>query len=118
MKKHWKTSLALVLGVMLLLGGFARWGLANDEAEEKDNPVEIKREVFVNGSASIKVEPDQAYLQLGIVTEDPSAEVSQEKNAVISAQIVLALEELGIEPKNIRTVQYHIQPMYKYVENR
>lgn len=114
-----KMKIGVIALALLMFAGFASFSYASNEEDEK-TPVapEAKREVFVSGAGSIKLEPDTAYLQLGIVTEHEQAQGSQAKNAEISKNVVQALEALGIEKKDIRTMHYGIQPMYKYQENR
>lgn len=105
--------------VVVLIAGFASFSYASsDEDEKAPLKPEIKREVFVSGTGSVQLEPDTAYLQIGIVVEHEQAQDAQAKNAEISKKVVLALETLGIEKKYIRTMHYGIQPMYKYQENR
>lgn len=119
MLRNKKMKLGIVTIALLIFAGFASFSYASSDEEEKTPVVpEAKREVFVSGTGSIQLEPDTAYLQLGIVTEHEQAQGSQEKNAEISKEVVKALEVLGIEKKDIRTVHYGIQPMYKYAENR
>jgi uncharacterized protein len=113
-----KMKIGIIALVFLVFAGFASFTNASSDEEDKTpTSPEAKREVFVSGTGSIKLEPDTAYLQLGIVTEHEQAQESQTRNAEISKNVIQALEALGIEKKDIRTMHYGIQPMYKYQEN-
>ncbi len=111
--KAWVLVLALVF-----LSSFAGISYALNQNEEKSVSQEKEREVFVSGTATLQVEPDVAFVQIGIVSEHEQAVASQEKNAATQKKVVQSLEELGIEKKHIKTTHYTIQPIYKYTENR
>jgi uncharacterized protein len=114
-----KVNFWALLLVLIMIAGFTSYSYASsDEEEKKIATPEITREVYVSGTGSIKLDPDTAYLQLGIVTDHSEAQASQIKNAEIAKAVVAALESLGIEKNYIRTAHYGIQPMYKYQENR
>ena len=114
-----KMKLGIIALALVMFAGFASFSYASSDEDEIALAMpRAKREVSVSGTGSIKLEPDTAYLQLGIVTEHEQAQGSQAKNAEISKNVVQALEALGIEKKDIRTMHYGIQPMYKYQENR
>jgi uncharacterized protein len=112
-------KIGIISLVIVFIAGFASFSYASSSENEKALFFTgMKREVYVSGTGSVQLEPDTAYLQIGIVAEHEQAQEAQAKNAEISKKVVQALETLGIEKKDIRTMHYVIQPMYKYQENR
>jgi uncharacterized protein YggE len=64
------------------------------------------------------VKPDQARIQIGVVTQAPTAAAASSQNA---AQLQSALEKLkaAAGPKaEIKTVSYSLSPNYEYPQNR
>ncbi len=70
----------------------------------------------VTGSGKITASPDQAIIQIGIVTESKEAETAQSQNAIISNNVISALNKIGILNEDINTISYTIQPVYEFTE--
>ncbi len=68
----------------------------------------------VSGSASAFVVPDTASINLGVLTEAPSAREASDKNAVLMNAVVGALKNQGLKDNEIRTSVFSIQPVYSY----
>ncbi|MBP2029634.1 uncharacterized protein YggE [Methanohalophilus levihalophilus] len=96
-------SIALVLMAAAL---FAGSGTSVQGVSE--NTIEM------SGSSEIKVVPDTASINIGVVIEaDTSAEASAE-NAAIMTAVLEELEALGLEDKDIRTSYVSVYPIYNY----
>ncbi|MDP4091417.1 MAG: SIMPL domain-containing protein, partial [Bacillota bacterium] len=74
--------------------------------------------IKVIGAGSIRVEPDIALINLGVITEDMSLEKAQAENAARSISMLGSLYRLTIPKKDIQTLIYDIQPQYDFVEGR
>jgi uncharacterized protein len=72
----------------------------------------------VEGTGTVRVEPDLAVVILGVVTEDTQLANVQKENARRIADILSTLERMGIDKKDIQTQAYTIDPQYDYVEGR
>lgn len=72
----------------------------------------------VNGLGVVRVQPDIAIVNLGVVTEDKDLEAAQRENAAKSNSVINALKQMGIDEKDISTASYTIEPQYDYVEGR
>jgi uncharacterized protein YggE len=72
--------------------------------------------ITVEGVGQLSVQPDQANITLGIVTENLSVQTAQQENATISNNVIQAIKQLGIEEEAIKTTVYSIRPRYDYVE--
>jgi len=76
------------------------------------------RQIYVRGEGVVLVEPDQAYVSLGVTTEAPSAEEAQIKNANTMRNILAALGELGIKDDAVETSYFNVYPVYRYDQDR
>lgn len=70
----------------------------------------------VEGTGKITVSPDQAIIQIGIVTESKDAESAQSQNALISDNVLSSLNKINISSDDINTISYTIQPVYEFTE--
>lgn len=83
------------------------------------NPQSFKRgELKTNGTATIKVEPNIAIVNLGVVTEDMNLEKAQRENAIKVTSIINELLKFGISKEDISTFTYNIEPQYDYIEGK
>jgi len=72
----------------------------------------------VEGTGSVKVQPDMAVVTLGAVTENMQLKTAQEENATRINGIIETLNRMGISPEDIQTQAYAITPQYDYVEGK
>jgi uncharacterized protein YggE len=66
--------------------------------------------IDVQGSADVKVVPDQVFLVFGIETSDPDLKVSKAKNDERSRNLLAITRELNIDPKYVQTDFINIEP--------
>ena len=80
-RRQW--LLALLAVPLLSVGAFivSQWQLP---VQAQDNSAEAsKRTVTVNGTGQITIEPDVAYVNLGVLTNGKTADEAQQENAAI-----------------------------------
>lgn len=78
-----------------------------------------KRTITVSGSGEITVEPDAAYVNLGVLTKGKTADEAQQENAKIYEQLNKVLfDQFKIENKDVKTVSFYVQPEYRYQEGK
>lgn len=73
-----------------------------------------QRTLNVNGTGTVSLSPDIAYIYLGVHSEDPSASEAVSVNNVQTQKVIDALKKLGIDPKDIRTTNFSIWPSQNY----
>ena len=88
----------MVLQLMVVLPGAARPGSAVE-------PTGIT--VMAQGEAS--AEPDLALITIGVETRDPEARPAAEKNDEQMAEVMAALQGMGVAKEDIQTVDYSIR---------
>lgn len=76
------------------------------------------RIITVRGAGEIFVEPDEAIVQLSVLTENPELTVAQRENATTMTRVINTLEELGIPNACLQTTVFYIQPHYDYVDGK
>lgn len=72
--------------------------------------------IRVNGTASVEAIPDTAFINVGVVTEDKDLAKAQEDAKIRLNRINKTLEGLGIAEKDIKTLNYNINPKYVWNE--
>lgn len=113
-KLDWKIVAAfaacIVLGVML-------FSIPQPISVQANEDV-VMNTITVSGEGEIEVEPDVAYVRLGVDTEGTTAKEAQEKNAQIMTKIRKALTEKGVEDKDVQTVQFSTYPEYEWLKEK
>lgn len=72
------------------------------------------RTLSVSGSAKIVLTPDIAYISIGVHTEAREAREAVANNNSQAQEVVAALTGLGIEARDIQTVNFSIYPQEKW----
>ena len=70
--------------------------------------------ITASASAEVKVTPDKAQINIGIVTRGTDASTVQEENATQTDAVVAALKAQGVADKSIRTEYVSLSPTYDY----
>jgi len=77
-----------------------------------------KRVVVVEGVAEAIIEPDEAVVSLGVVTEGKDVHEVKAENIAGVQQLIGTLTRRGILMKDIKTSTLKLEPVYDYKENR
>lgn len=77
-----------------------------------------KTDVFtVSGEGTVSIQPDIAYVTVGISkTASTVKQVQTQINEIIN-QISSGLKDIGIDSKNIKTISYSVNPNYDWSNN-
>jgi uncharacterized protein YggE len=68
----------------------------------------------VNGRAEVRLNPDLAYVSIGVHTEDPAAAEAVAMNNSQAQAVINALKEEGIAEEDIQTTNFSIYPYEKW----
>lgn len=74
--------------------------------------------ITVAGTGEAHGKPDFAQVQLGVVTEAPTAAEALKKNNEAMSQLIVMIRKRGIEDRDLQTVQFNVSPRYKYDKNQ
>jgi len=70
------------------------------------------RTVTASGSATIYANPDQAQLQVGVVTQASTAQDSAQQNATQTTAVLTAIKAVLGSSGTVQTVSYTVSPRY------
>lgn len=90
--------------------------IAANAASQLENFHNETRTIFVTGTSSAKVSPDQVAISFAIESEEKTAQQATEANADITTLVVEALKEARVSEAEIGTSYYNVYPIYEYVE--
>ncbi len=69
-------------------------------------------EIRVTGEATLSVEPDQAEIDLGVVTQAPTARAASAANATKLDAVLIAMRNIVGDNGKIETTNYSLRPNY------
>jgi hypothetical protein len=98
------------LPILFLPLAFACLGGAQQAPAESASP----RLIRATGTAKIPVKPDQAEINVGVVTEAATAKAAASANAEESTRVIEQLKKAGGSSTEIRTVNYSVHPRYRH----
>jgi uncharacterized protein len=90
-------------------------GLVSPAAAQTDEP---KPQIRVTGRATLSVQPEQASVDVGVVTEAPEAKDAARLNAEKLDLVLKALRGALGSGAKLETVSYSLNPVYHYPEPR
>ncbi|HEX7056544.1 MAG TPA: SIMPL domain-containing protein [Bacilli bacterium] len=111
-------ALALFIALPFVNGDREHAGGNNSVFAQSDNTDARTRTISVTGEGEIKVEPDVAYVSIGVQTEAATANEAQTANADAFADLQKMLANYAVDKKDIKTTNFSVQPQYQYGENQ
>jgi uncharacterized protein YggE len=70
--------------------------------------------ILVSGEGVAEVAPDMAVLQLTVTREADAARAALDANSAAMAEVLEGMQQLGIEPRDLQTSNFSIQPRYHH----
>jgi uncharacterized protein len=95
-----------LIASIIILGALA----APLSAEEKP----MERTVTVSATGAVSAEPDKATISSGVSSEAKTAREALSKNTEAMKKVIAELKTQGVEPKDIQTTQFNVEPVYVY----
>lgn len=120
--KRWTAvgALSVLLGAAVLYGPVLGNSLKGDVALAAEPAAAVQsgvRTIAVSGQGSITVQPDVAYVNVGVITKGATANEAQAANAKAFEAIENALKgTFQIAQADIQTTGFYVQPEYNYSE--
>jgi len=99
-------KLLLIIGIFLLLTSTAR------SQQDKRRP--RVPSITVNGEAMISAEPDQAQIDIGVITQARSAPEASKENAERLSRVLTEVKKLLGKSDEVKTSGYSLTPNYRY----
>ena len=98
--------LLLILCILSVLGGAA---LAQESVDRTIHP-----SIRVTDEATVTVKPDQAEINIGVVTQAPTAQAAAAQNAQKQDAVISELRKMLGASADIKTISYSLNPNYRY----
>ncbi|MBN6189068.1 SIMPL domain-containing protein [Aneurinibacillus sp. BA2021] len=120
MTKRLKTlGCAALIGTTVWAGGLAAPAAYAAEVPQTGTVQSTAlRTITVTGYGEVTVQPDIAYVHLGLHTTGKTAREAQDKNAKQFAAIRAALAKVNVSPKDIQTARFSTMPDYSWTDNK
>lgn len=99
-------KLLTIFGMILLLGSTAR---AQQSTDRPRIPT-----ITVSGDATISAEPDQAEIDIGVVTQARTAPDASKENAERLARVLAEIKKQLGKGDEVKTSGYSLAPNYRY----
>jgi uncharacterized protein YggE len=71
-----------------------------------------RRTITISASGSVTVEPDQARITSGVTADAATASEALAKNSEAMQKVIAELKSAGIDPKDIQTASFRVEPRY------
>lgn len=78
----------------------------------------LYNQLKVYGTGEIFVQPDTAFISLGVTTEGKDLGTIQKENALLTNNIIETILRLGVPRELIQTEEYRIEPIYEFRDNK
>jgi uncharacterized protein len=101
---------------ILVIAGFATGALAAAAVagvgipESAHGDAGVTRTITVNGTGTVKAQPDRAHFSLGVDSRAATARAASAKNAAAMQRLIDAVKDAGIADDNIQTQQVSVWP--------
>ncbi|MDZ7543362.1 DUF541 domain-containing protein, partial [Clostridium perfringens] len=105
-----------MLGVALIIGATGGFGWSQPSVVEAAGE-SMRNVVSVNGIGSLELDPDIAYVHMGVMANAETASKAQELNAAAFNKVYKVLTETyGSNAKDIKTTEFTVPPQSQYKE--
>ncbi|MGO4409028.1 MULTISPECIES: SIMPL domain-containing protein [unclassified Brevundimonas] len=117
-----RTARAMMLGTALMT--LAVPAVASAQAQPGSAPMQMQMHAMAQQPAlnlsaygEVRVAPDQATINFGVVTEAVTAQEAMARNAQQMTRVVAALRRAGIAERDIQTSGLNLSAQYDYQQN-
>jgi hypothetical protein len=77
-----------------------------------------KNTITISGEGKVFSAPDIGIISLGVVSDAKTVAAAQKDNVTKMNKITQAIKDLGVEEKDLKTINYSIYPRYQYLSGR
>ena len=72
-----------------------------------------KRSITLTATGAIRTSPDKVDITTGVMSQAPTAKEALAKNSAAMTEVIAALKSEGLDPKDIQTTNFTVQPLYE-----
>jgi uncharacterized protein len=74
----------------------------------------LPRTINVTGNAEVIIDPDIAYVSIGVHSEAENAKAAVDANNAQTQTVIAAIKEMGVDDKDIKTTNFSVYQQQKY----
>src|SRR5262245_21986328 len=97
------------------LAGMAAAAFVTPSSAQESKP--MPRLISLNGHGEVKAKPDMAVVNVGVMTQAPTAREALTQNTQAMEKVFSSLKASGIDAKDIQTSNFMVNPRYQYDQN-
>lgn len=109
-----KKLLPFILLIVIALFASSCSSVGQAQGQQTTSGEPAVRTLNVTGTATIYLTPDVAYISIGVHTENPEAGEAISTNNAQAQAVVDAIKAMGVDPKDIQTINFSIYPIQDY----
>ena len=114
-----RISLFFIVSLISVFAAVALSGCLDGEiapysTESESLTGDLQNTISVTGSGTVKVIPDEVFIDISVVTEKSSTKSAVDENSRVSEEIISAIEALNAENLTIETTGFNLNPLYDY----
>lgn len=92
-----------------LLAALTWMGTAMPTSAQEKRPDRI---ITIGASGTVSVEPDLAHISTGVLSEADTAREALQRNSAAMKKVIDGLKGAGVDPKDVQTSRFSIDPRY------
>jgi uncharacterized protein YggE len=111
MRKNMFVVLSLLIVVALIAG------CTPTVIDRSSQPQPVDRTIAVNGTGNVYADPDVAYINIGVHTQNADPKVALASNTTQAQAVIDAIKAIGVADKDIQTSNFNVYPSTQYGPN-
>jgi len=76
--------------------------------------IAVQNTISVSGTGTVKVLPDEAFINISVVSEKATTQEAVNENSTISQNVINVIKQVRAENLKIQTIYYDLSPQYDY----
>jgi uncharacterized protein len=91
--------------------------LASPQAQAADETKPMNPTISITSTGTVTAKPDQVAITVGVSSTAKTAKAALAANTASMQPVIAALKAAGIEPRDIQTSNFNLQPAYQYFQD-
>ncbi len=104
-----QSNILRAIALFMALGAVSVSARAQQPVERMDRP-----SIRVTGESTVTVKPDQAIIDIGVMTQAATAQAAASQNAQKTDAVIAELKRVLGASADIKTISYSLSPNYRY----
>ena len=105
--------LAKLLPVLLLLAAVLQPSIVHAEGDKMPS----ERTISISATGTVAAKPDLVDITIGVESDGKTAKAALAANTAAMGPVIATLKATGIEPRDIQTSNFSVQPNYEFSQD-